>query len=90
MPLIHIHRQYERRCRACGYVWTVSRAEASMHKPSLDDAMIDTRGEEMIEGSGGRIGDADAEYESDLESYEAMRRCPKCGIDDFRETAVRG
>jgi len=89
MPLIHLHRQYERRCRSCGYVWKVSRGEASMHKPSLGDAMRDTRGREIIEGSGDRIEDAEAEFESQLESYDAIRKCPQCGIDDFEETAVK-
>jgi hypothetical protein len=51
---MHLHRQYERRCRSCGYVWTVSRAEASMHKPNLSDAMRETEGEGIVEGSGAR------------------------------------
>jgi rubredoxin len=89
MPLIHIHRQYERHCRSCGYGWMVSRGEASMHKPSLGDTMRDTRGRGIIEGSGGRIENAETEFESELESYEAIRRCPRCGIDDFEETAVK-
>ena len=60
-----------------------------MHKPNLGDAMSDTRGRGIIEGSGARIDDAEAEFEGDLESYEAIRQCPKCGIDDFEETPVK-
>jgi rubredoxin len=89
VPLMHLHRQYERRCRSCGYVWTVSRAEASIHKPNLGSAMRDTEGEGIVEGSGARIDDAEAEFESELESYDAIRQCPQCGLDDFEETAVK-
>jgi rubredoxin len=89
VPLLHLHRQYERRCKSCGYVWTVSRAEASMHKPNLGTAMRDTEGEGIVEGSGGRFDDAEAEFESQLETYDAVRQCPQCGLDDFEETAVR-
>jgi rubredoxin len=89
VPLMHLHRQYERRCRSCGYVWTVSRAEASMHKPNLSDAMRDTEGEGIVEGSAARIEDADSEFESELESNDAIRQCPQCGLDDFEETAIK-
>jgi hypothetical protein len=51
--------------------------------------MRDTEGEGIVEGSGARIDDAEAEFESELESYDAIRQCPQCGLDDFEETAVK-
>ena len=54
MPLIDSHRQYRRSCRSCDYVYTVSRAEASMHKPSPSDAMRDTRDDDIVQRSGVR------------------------------------
>lgn len=51
--------------------------------------MRDTSGEGIVEGSGAEIEDAEAEFESELESYEAIRRCPQCGVDDFVESAVK-
>jgi hypothetical protein len=60
-----------------------------MHEPSLGDAMRETRGQGIIEGSGAVIEDAEAEFESELESYDAIRQCPQCRIDDFEETAVK-
>jgi rubredoxin len=89
VPLMHLHRQYERRCRSCGYVWTVSRAAASMRKPNFRSVMRDTEGEGIVEGSGGRFETAEAEFEGELETYDAIRQCPQCGLDDFEETAVK-
>jgi hypothetical protein len=60
-----------------------------MHKPNLGSAMRATEGEGIVEGSGGRFGDAEAEFESELETYDAIRQCPQCGLDDFEETAVK-
>ncbi len=36
-----------------------------------------------------RTNDAEAEFESELDSYDAIRQCPQCGLDDFEETTVK-
>lgn len=88
-PLLHNH--YERTCRACRYSWVVTRGEAALHQPSINrfEALGETHAAGRVEVSGAAaIGSVEAEEETRLESYEEMRRCPSCGIDDFTERPV--
>jgi rubredoxin len=78
MPLILLHRRYERRCNACGHVWEVPRGLAGMSPPSM--APVD----ESDRGAG--FGDR---AESALETYEAAQRCPLCGLDDFTQRPLK-
>lgn len=79
MPLLLLHRHYERRCRSCGHTWEVSRTTAGMSPP----AMVPVN-ESDPRGSG-----SDALYDARLEEYEATRRCPSCGADDFEQLPVK-
>ncbi len=56
-----------------------------MHKPNLGDAMRDTEGEGIVEGSGARIEDAEAEFESELESYEPSDNAHNVGSTTSRK-----
>lgn len=78
MPLILLHRRYERRCNACGYAWEVSRRQAGMRPPAMAPVNESDRGP----GFGDRA-------ESDLETFEASRRCPSCGADAFNQRPLK-
>jgi len=78
MPLILLHRRYERHCKACGYVWEVPRGLAGMSPPPM------ARVNESDRGAG--FGDR---ADSALETFEASRRCPSCGIDDFTQGPLK-
>lgn len=78
MPLFLLYRRYERHC-SCGHTWEVSRAMAGMSPP----AMV------AVNESDPRASGSDSLYEARLEEYEATRRCPSCGADDFEQRPVK-
>jgi predicted nucleic-acid-binding Zn-ribbon protein len=86
-----LHSHYERTCRACGYTWVVSRAEAAAHPPTISrlDAIGEAKALSRVEGLAGAMHDVDAEEDARLETYEEMRRCPACGVDDFSERPIK-
>jgi rubredoxin len=79
VPLFLLHRRYERHCRSCGHAREVSRAIAGMNPPA-----IVAMNESDPRGSG-----SDSLYEARLEEYEATRRCPSCGADDFEQRPLK-
>jgi hypothetical protein len=85
-----LHRRYRRTCRICGDTWVLNRGQARpspgrMRRPRLPGRM----------GVGGRamgpllIGDSVRAFEVVVEQWQAYRRCPTCGIDDFTQAPAR-
>ena len=90
---IRLHSHYERTCRACGYTWVVNRVAAAEAPPSINrfEALGETWGAGRLEGSEAMaIGEVAAEENARLETYEVLRRCPECGVDDFTERPMKG
>ncbi len=48
MPLLLLHRRYERRCNSCGYVWEVPRGVAGMRPPSMAQSMSPIVGPDSV------------------------------------------
>jgi hypothetical protein len=87
MPLVLLHRRYERRCNACGCAWQVPRGEARLHPPSINRFQALSSTGRGISESENEIGIESMISEQDAlrEAYESTRRCPACGVDDFRQ-----
>jgi hypothetical protein len=81
-----LHRLYERKCRDCGYVWTVPRANAAVQLHPPPGMTIARSAWTSYSGDG--VGSVEADYNSRDELLEAIRRCPKCGVDNSSIRAI--
>jgi predicted nucleic-acid-binding Zn-ribbon protein len=79
-------REYARTCEECGYIWRVPRWAAQRHVRSI--SMISVASRSNIDG-----GELTREIQSASaanQSADIFRHCPKCGVDQFTQRALRG
>jgi hypothetical protein len=87
MHIPGLAHEYERTCEDCGQTWRVPRWAAYPHMQGLP-----------MGGSGGRVGTgmaaayADGVVEANAERAEraaALRNCPKCESDHYKQRPIR-
>ncbi len=62
-----------------------------MNPPAISgvDAFGETAALAQSEGRAQAMRDVAGEQDARLEAYEATRRCPACGVDDFDERPIK-
>jgi rubredoxin len=102
--LFGLHRRYERKCRDCGYVWTVTRANAMGDKP-YNERLDQPGGADIPRGTAGagvavllgdprpwsrawREGHVPLDHDTGFEEVKASQRCPRCGSDSTSIRAI--
>jgi hypothetical protein len=82
MALFLLHSRYRRTCNICGDRWIVTRRQAvgspgRMRRPRRTHDRGNFR---TID-----IQASTAAFDAAVEVWQAYRRCPHCGIDDFAQ-----
>jgi hypothetical protein len=80
--LFLLHPRYRRTCTICGDSWFVTRRQA-VGSPGRH------RRPRRAAGPLGKgaydVGSSTALFDAAVEQWQAWRRCPHCGIDDFSQ-----
>jgi DNA-directed RNA polymerase subunit RPC12/RpoP len=86
MALFLLHARYGRTCNICGDRWLVTRRQAkgSPGRAPRPRRMSGPRTAQTYD-----IGRSAAAFDAAVEIWQAYRRCPYCGIDDFSQEPVR-
>jgi hypothetical protein len=83
VALFLLHARYQRTCAICGERWVVSRRQAA-GSPGRAGVMRRMRGTP----SGTNVGVIGQRFTARVEVWQAFRRCPVCGVDDFTQSPV--
>lgn len=87
MPIVALHRSYERTCRSCGYTWTVARRQAQLHVTRSPSASRPCGPQtDYLENA---IERAEADEAAQVALAQPFRRCARCGLDDFDQRPAR-
>jgi hypothetical protein len=87
MEFVLLHRRYLRTCNICGDHWEVSRQEARPLRKMRRPRVVSPGG--TITGATLDVRSSVDAFTAAMEVWQAYRRCPHCGIDDFTQTPVR-
>jgi hypothetical protein len=86
--LVLLHRRYVRTCRICGDHWEVTRRQAAGSPGRMRRPRRVPRGGGQGQG-GFDVSSSVKAFDAAIEVWQAYRRCPHCGIDDFRQEPRR-
>lgn len=91
MALVLLHARYARTCTICGETWVVTRRQARRSPGRAQRPRAIRGGRAAATGGSGRSYDVAASravFTAAVEQWQAWRRCPRCGIDDFTQVPV--